>query len=97
MEFLSVRDFGSMKNVWQRLEKSGELVVTNNGKPTAILVDIDGDNFEETLATIRQAKAMRLLNSIRSEAAERGFLSDAEIEIEINAARAEVKKSGEIL
>jgi len=92
MQFVTVRDFRSAsRSVWDKLNHDGELVVTNNGKPTAILLTV-GDNFEETLAALRQTKAMRAFNKMRSEAEKRGFLSDNEIEAEIKAARHEYKK-----
>ncbi|MCL1858676.1 MAG: type II toxin-antitoxin system Phd/YefM family antitoxin [Oscillospiraceae bacterium] len=90
MEFLTVRDFrASSKNVWDKLAQTGEIVVTNNGKPTALMLNIENGNFDELSRAIRQAKAMIALNSIREEAAERGFLSDDEIEAEIQAYRQE--------
>ena len=90
MEFVSVRDFRTApKKVWERLYQQGEIVVTNNGKPTALMLDLAGGDFEEILSSIRQAKAMRAFNLMRQIAAETGYLSDEEIEAEIQAARAE--------
>lgn len=90
MKFYSVRDLRTTaKKIWENLNVDGEAVITNNGKPTALLIDIDDDSFEETIKAIRQAKAMMAFNTMRSKAAKRGFMSDAEIEQEINAARAE--------
>jgi len=90
MEFLTVRDFRtSSKSVWNKLAQNGEIVVTNNGKPTALMLNIENGNFDELSRAVRQAKAMIALNSIREEAAERGFLSDDEIEAEIRAYRKE--------
>ena len=67
------------------------MVITNNGKPTALLLDISGEDLEETLLALQQVKAMRLFNQMRAEAAKRGFLSKQEIEAEIQAARADIK------
>jgi prevent-host-death family protein len=90
MQFVTVRDFrNSSKEIWDKLRRDEEIVITNNGKPTALLLNIPEDNFEETLQSVRQAKAMREFNSMREEAAERGFLSDDEIEAEIQAYRRE--------
>jgi len=90
MDFLSVREFrSSSRNVWQKLSQDGKMVITNNGKPTALLLDISNENLEETILTLRQAKAMRLFNRMRTEAEQRGFLSEEEIEAEIRAARAD--------
>ena len=63
------------------------MVITNNGKPTALLLDISNEDLEETLLALRQIRAMRLFNQMRNDAQKRGFLSDEEIEAEIQAAR----------
>jgi len=93
MQFVTVRDFRSAsRDVWDKLNYVGELVVTNNGKPTALLLDIGDDDLEELLMSIRQSKAMRAYNRLRAQAIECGPLSAGEIEAEINAARDEYKE-----
>ena len=93
MDFVSVREFrASSRNIWQKLSQDGKIVITNNGKPSALLLDISNEDLEETLLTLRQVKAMRLINRMRTEAQQRGFLSEAEIEAEIQAARSELKR-----
>jgi prevent-host-death family protein len=95
MQFVTVRDFRtSTKDIWDKLSSGDEIVITNNGRPTALLLDIPEGGFEETLSSIRQARAMRDFTRIREEAAERGFLSDQEIEAEIQAYRREKRKKG---
>ena len=90
MNFYSVRDLRTtQKAIWENLEKDGEVVITNNGKPTALLFDISDGDLEETLKAIRQAKAMIAFNSMRSKAAAKGYMSEEEIEAEIAAARRE--------
>lgn len=90
MNFYTVRDLRTTpKVIWENLTDDGEVVITNNGKPTAIMIDISDGNFEETLKAVRQAKAMIAFNMMRKKAADRGFMSDEEIEAEINAARSE--------
>ena len=69
------------------LKGNGEVIITNNGKPAALMLDISEDNFEIMLQAIRQAKAMIAFNNMRSRAAANGFLSDEEIAAEIAAAR----------
>jgi len=90
MEFLNVREFRTYpRRVWEKLAKQGEIVVTNNGKPTALMLNIENGEYDELARAVRQARAMIALNSIRAEAAQRGFLSDEEIEAEIKAHRQE--------
>ena len=96
MDFLSVREFrASSREIWQKLSRDGKMVITNNGKPAALLLDLSGEDLEETLDTLRQARAMRLLKRVRADAEKRGFLSEEEIEEEIQAARADMKAAGE--
>jgi PHD/YefM family antitoxin component YafN of YafNO toxin-antitoxin module len=90
MDFLSVREFrASTRNIWQKLSEDGKMVITNNGKPAALLLDISNEDLEETLLTLRQVKAMRLFNQMRSYAEQKGFLSEKEVNEEIKAARSE--------
>jgi hypothetical protein len=65
---------------------------TNSRQPVALTLDITDGNFEETVRTVRQTKAMIAFNSMRKKAAERGFMSDEEIEIEIAASRREQRE-----
>lgn len=88
MNFYTVRDLRTTpKNLWENLSTDGEVVITNNGRPSALLFDISDGGLEETLKAIRQAKAMIAFNSMRSMAASNGYMSDEEIEAEIAASR----------
>jgi hypothetical protein len=88
MNFYTARDLRTIpKSIWDSLRKSGEVVITNNGKPTALMLDISESNFEEVTKAVRQAKAMIAFNSMRAKAQERGFMTNAEIENEIASYR----------
>ncbi len=88
MNFYTVRDLRTTPKVlWEDLSTDGEVVITNNGKPSAILFDIAGGDLEETLKAIRQAKAMIAFNSMRAKAAQKGYMSEEEIEEEIRKVR----------
>ena len=90
MEFVTVRDFRTnTANLWDRLERSGKMVVTNNGRPTALMLNIVGQDFEAVLDSINQAEFMRSVNSMRAIAAAGDYMTEEEIEAEIQAARAE--------
>ena len=89
MQFYTVRDLRtSPKNVWDSLG-SGEVVITNNGRPAALMLDISGGNFEEVLQAVRQARAMIAVNRMRESARKTGLdkMSLEEINAEIAAAR----------
>ena len=67
------------------------MVITNNGKPIALLTPLSDENLEETLSAIRRARAANALRQIREMARERGLdkMSEEEIQAEIDAVRRE--------
>ena len=88
MNFYSIRDLRTeSKNVWENLSSGGEVCITNNGKPSALMIDIPEGSFDEIVQAVRQAKAMIAFNSMRHRAAMNGFMTDEEIEAEIQTAR----------
>ncbi len=94
MNFATVRDFRtSTRSVWDKLNESGEIVVTNNGKPIALMLNIADGEYGELSQAIRQAKAMLSINRMRTVAADSGYMSDEDIEAEIRAARQELNNS----
>ncbi len=90
MNFYSVRDLRTdSKSMWEHLSDGDEVVITNNGKPAALMIDVTPDSFDYILQAVRQAKAMVAFNSMRQKAAASGYMTDAQIEAEILAARSE--------
>lgn len=90
MNFYSIRDLRSeTKNICEKVRQSGEVVITNNGKPSVLMLDISEDNFDEVVRAIRQAKAMIAFNSMKAVAAANGYMTDSEVEEETKAARSE--------
>ena len=64
-------------------------MVTNNGKPAVMLLDVSDKDPEELMKAIIQAKAMIAVNKMRSIAAANGYMTEEEINAEIKAARVE--------
>ena len=90
MKFYSMRDLRTeSKQMWETLSANQEVVITNNGKPAALMIDVNEDNFEEMLRAVRQAKSMVAVNAIRATARSMGYFSEEEIESEIAAVRVE--------
>ena len=88
MNFYSIRDLRTdSKSMWADLNSGDEVVITNNGKPSALVIDIPEGSFDEIVQAVRQAKAMIALNSMRRKAARAGFMSDEDIESIISEAR----------
>ena len=88
MEFYSARDLrNNTKSIWKELSEDKDVVITNNGKPYALMVGIPEGRFDETMRAIRQAKAIAAMGRIREKAERNGFLSDEEIDDVISEAR----------
>jgi hypothetical protein len=90
MEFISIREFNaSPAKTRNTLKKSGRLVITNNGKPSMLVLDIRERDFEETLDLLNRAEALKLLDQIQAAAVRGGLqsMSQKQIDAEISAAR----------
>jgi len=90
MNFFTVRDLRtSPKNVWDTLSAEKEVIITNNGKPSALMIPINEKDFESVLFTVRQANAMRAVNNMQMAAVKNGLseMSLDDINAEIEAAR----------
>lgn len=95
MNFYSIKDLRvETKNICENIRQNGEAVITNNGKPALLILDISDNDFEELLRAVRQAKAMIAFNSMRATAARNGYMTETEIEAEIASARAERRSQG---
>ena len=68
MEFMTIRELSkSPKNTLTRLSKDGKAVLTNNGKPQALIIKIDGERFEQTLSLLQKLEFMQNLAEMRLE------------------------------
>jgi antitoxin (DNA-binding transcriptional repressor) of toxin-antitoxin stability system len=96
MRFVSVRELRSKSaELWRDLPVEGQMVVTSNGKPVAILAAVDETNVEESAAAIRRARAVQAVQSIQlaSVAAGLDSMTMDEIDEEIQAVR-RARRSG---
>lgn len=77
MEMIPYRDLRNKPSaVRRKLEKQGELIVTVDGKPFAVMIDLsNNETFEETLVLISRILAQMAVRSIRSQARRAGLKS----------------------
>ena len=90
MQFVSVRDLRSKSSeIWKKIRKERDLVVTSNGRPVAILSGVSQDNLEESLNAIRTSRAIQAVENMQLAAGRTGLerMTDEEIEQEIAAVR----------
>ena len=95
MEFLSVREFTAYpRKTRETLKRSGKIVLTNNGKPSMLVFDIAGQDFENLIDTLNRAEAMRLLEEIQIQAVRGGLnsMTTDEINTEIITNRRKKRK-----
>ena len=90
MNFYGIRELSNnTKNVMTSVNQNGSAVITDNGKPAALMISISEENFEATLDAIRQMRARQAVDALRKQARmnfPEGMSMD-EIDAEIDAAR----------
>jgi len=90
MKYMSIRDLrGNTAAVRKSLARDGEIVVTANGKPIAVLAPVSPGSVEETVVAIRRARFTRALEEAHASAKESGLsaMSAAEVEDVVREAR----------
>jgi prevent-host-death family protein len=95
MKFVSVREFRIKPgDIWKQLKVDKDIIITSNGKPIAILNSIEQDDLENSLITLRRARALLAMENIQKEAISKGLdkISEEEIEEEIKVMRQERNK-----
>ena len=57
MQFLSIREFSKAPRVaLSKLAQDGKAVLTNNGKPAAIIIPVNTESFERTLNMVQEVE-----------------------------------------
>ena len=98
MEFMTIRELSkSPKNTLARLSKDNKAVLTNNGKPQALIIKIDEERFEQTLSLLQKLEFMQNLAEMRLTSLRNGNanMSLDEINSEIAAARKKRRKTAQ--
>ncbi|MBP3201969.1 MAG: type II toxin-antitoxin system Phd/YefM family antitoxin [Lachnospiraceae bacterium] len=84
MNFCTIRDLRTnSKKIWGK----DDVIITNNGKPKAVLIKTDEESFINTLSLIASARAEQAVKEIRRESKNKGYFTDEEIDEEIKAVR----------
>lgn len=85
MNYIGVSELKQTKRMWEMLDSEGELVLTKEGKPGALILTVTPETLESTVRSIRRARFSDAVARMRSQVP---VLSEAEIEQEIAAYRA---------
>jgi prevent-host-death family protein len=89
MKYLSTRDLRNRPGVVREMVQEGDVILTANGKPVALIVPIEGGDIERTAQVLRRARAQLAVAGMRRLAEQKGSarLTGTEIEAEIRATR----------
>ena len=90
MRFVTVRELRSQSaDLWRSLPDEGDVVITSNGKPVAILLPVAAANLEQSLAALRRVRAMTALETMQKQSVAAGLdqWTAEQVEAEIAAAR----------
>ncbi len=90
MRFVSVREFKTKSGrVWKDLIQEKDMVLTNNGRPVAMVSSIPDGNVESSLAALRKARAILAVEQMQAQSIAAGTdrLTMRDIEAEIAVVR----------
>jgi antitoxin (DNA-binding transcriptional repressor) of toxin-antitoxin stability system len=66
MKFVSIKDLrASPADIWKQLPSEREMVVTNNGRPIALITPINDEMFEDTVTAVRRIKALNAMKKMQ--------------------------------
>ncbi len=94
MKFITVRDFRTNPGkIWEELPAEQEMVITNNGKPVALLTPLSDSNLEETIKSVRKARAIDAVNAMQQKSLinKNNEMTDSEIDDIISRTRNSMK------
>lgn len=73
MRFIAVKDLKTPRLLRQRLQKEQTVLLTNNGKPMAIMLNVNNDEDPEVvLKAVREARSRMALQQIWKAARDKG-------------------------
>ena len=87
MDYLAVKDLKKTKELWEKLASEREMVITRDGKPSALMISISPETVEDSLREIRRALFSAAVSRVRKRAERKGIPEDTTIAAEIDQSR----------
>ena len=88
MNYIAIKDLKKTKDLHASLAREHELVLTRNGTPCALMIQIKPDCLEQSLVAVRRALFATAVSSVR-EKSSKYTITDGEISEEIKQSRKE--------
>jgi antitoxin (DNA-binding transcriptional repressor) of toxin-antitoxin stability system len=94
MRFITVKELSTKPRHVRELIAEDDVVLTNNGKPMAVISGVTEDKLDRTLKMMRRSRFMTALEEMQEQAVKTGLdrISDDEIETAISETRKALKK-----
>ena len=93
-ERVSLRDlYVSPDKITEKLKRIGQLVLTEEDNPMAVMFCVDSSTLEDTLMDLRRLRAQRIIKAMQEASVRNGTsnMTLEEINAEIGAMRAEIR------
>ena len=87
MNYLAVKDLKKTKELWEKLASERELIITKDGKPSALMISVSPETVDESLREIRRALFSAAVSRVRKRAETEGLPDDESITAEIRQSR----------
>ena len=68
MDYIAVKDLKKTRELWKRLAEEKEMVITRDGKPRAVLVEISPGQVQESIREIRRGLFSLAVRNARRKA-----------------------------
>ena len=92
MKFISIRELrSSTGKLKEMLSNDEKIVLTTNGKPAALMIEVNEDSLEEILLDVRIARSRRAIRQMQEHSISLGLnnMTLDEVNAEITKARKE--------
>ena len=89
MNYIAVKDLKKTRELWEKLANERELVITKDGKPSALMISVSPETLEESLREIRRTLFSAAVSRVRKRAETEGMPDEAAIAAEIAQSRKE--------
>ncbi|MCM1579526.1 MAG: hypothetical protein NC078_12090 [Ruminococcus sp.] len=88
MKFYTVDEMKTIpEEILGGLTAINDAIITDKGKPAAIMLKITNDNYDDLILSIKQARAMSAIKLMQQQSEMNGIMTPEEIDAEIAAAR----------
>ena len=87
MDYLAVKGLKKTRELWEKLARERELVITRDGRPSALMISISPETVEESLREIRRALFSGAVSRVRRRVEKEGIPDDSAIAAEIDQSR----------